>query len=262
MTLFTFTRGNGPHQVLFLHGFLGSGRNLSSLAQRLSELRPDLTITVADLPGHGASSPMTPPYALPSLVEPVRAFVQTLVPPVTIVGHSMGGRVAIEVAAALGKHVEQVIAIDIAPGPIGDRNEDLERVAKAMLAAPERAESRAQMKEGMLAMGLTSALADWLLMNLVNDGKGALVWRTDRDALVKFGVASRTDNLWPAAERIAHKLRVAYGTRSPFVTPEDVARIEALGAHVQAFESGHYVHVDALEALAEWLSQTIVTAPK
>src|SRR6476619_7097698 len=113
MTLATFTKGTGPKRVLFLHGFLGSGRNLTSLAQRVSELRPDLTITIGDLPGHGTSPPMQPPYTLRALVEPTVHFIDTLGAPLAIVGHSMGGRVAIEAAVARPELVRQVILIDI-----------------------------------------------------------------------------------------------------------------------------------------------------
>jgi pimeloyl-ACP methyl ester carboxylesterase len=255
--LATFTRGNGKKHVLFLHGFLGSGRNLTSLAQRLSELRPDLTITVGDLPGHGASPPMIPPYALPALVEPTVRSVDVLPAPLVIAGHSMGGRVAIEAAVARPARVAQVILIDIAPGPIGDRNKDLESVARALVAAPATAQSRGEMRDHLLATGLSNSLADWLLMNLVNDGAGTLRWRIDRAALLEFGKASRSDDLWADAEAVAAKLQVVYGSRSGFVTDDDRARLRAMGVAPHPLDAGHFVHVEALEPLAAWLGATI-----
>lgn len=256
MTLATFTRGNGRRDVLFLHGFLGSGRNLSSLSQRLVDLRPDLQVIVADLPGHGTSPSLMPPYTFHALADPVVDFVKASPRPCVIVGHSMGGRVALEAAASAPKQVDKVILLDIAPGPIGDRNEDLEAVAKALLAAPETAQNRAEMRDGLLAHGLSTALSDWLLMNLRSEN-GALTWRIDRRALKELGLATRGDDLWPTAERVAHKVVAAYGDRSRYVTKEDVARMESLGIRTHAFHSGHYLHVDAMEPLAQWLAEEI-----
>ncbi len=252
----TFSRGAGPRRTLFLHGFLGSARNLNSLAQKVSELRPDLEIICADMPGHGVSPPMQAPYTLRALVEPVVELIESL-GEVVIVGHSMGGRVAIEAAVARPALVEQVILLDIAPGPIGDRNKGLEAVAKGLLSAPPHVASRAEARAALVAGGLSPSLADWLLMNLSNDPKGGLSWRVDRQALVEFGAASRADDLWDHAEAVASKLRAAYGTKSGFVTEDDRTRLRALGVEPFPLDSDHYVHVDALEALSQWLAKTI-----
>ena len=262
MTLAHFKRGEGSRTVLLLHGFLGSGRNLTSLAQRLSEARSDLTIISADLPGHGTSPPMQPPYDLRALVEPVVAFADALPAPLAIVGHSMGGRVGVEAANQRPDRVAQVLLLDIAPGPIGDRNTDLETVARALLAAPASFASRTEARAALMQHGLSAALADWLLMNLANvggnDGGGRLVWRIDRQALVDFGKASRGDDLWPHAEAIAQKLALAYGRRSGFVTHADRARLAELGVETHALDAGHYLHVDALDALVAWLAARLL----
>lgn len=208
------------------------------------------------MPGHGASPPMKKPYTLRALVEPVVEFIESL-GEMVIVGHSMGGRVGIEAAVARPSLVDQVILLDIAPGPIGDRNKGLEAVAKGLLSAPAHVASRADAREALISGGLSASLADWLLMNLSNDPSGGLSWRVDRQALVEFGVASRSDDLWDDAAAVAKKLRAAYGTRSGFVTEEDLTRLRALGVEPFALDSDHYVHVDALDALSKWLAKTL-----
>ena len=79
---------------------------------------------------------MTPPYTLRALVEPTVHFVDTLPSPLVMVGHSMGGRVSIEAAVARPDHVAQVILIDIAPGPIGDRNKGSRRRGARLVVGP------------------------------------------------------------------------------------------------------------------------------
>ncbi len=256
-----FERGGGEKPVLMLHGYLGTGRNLASLTQRLSEARPDLRFYVCDLPGHGASEPLDEAKSFRSLVEPVRRFSedlrQRLGRPLAAVGHSMGGRVALSIAALEPEVIEAVTMIDIAPGPIGDRNTNLEHVARAYASAPVEASSRDDMRAHLMAAGLTRPLADWLLMTLRPEGE-RLVWRVDRAALIALGAATRSDDLWQEAQAVGQKLTCIYGETSSFIDDDDRARLRALGARVIGIaNAGHFVHVDALEALTTTLSHIL-----
>jgi esterase len=254
-----FERGDGEKPVLMLHGYLGSARNLGSLSQKLCEARPDLKLFVCDLPGHGGSAPLSSPPTFESLVGPIQRFVSDLAQrfgqPVAAVGHSMGGRVSLAVSQRAP--VSQVVLLDIAPGPIGDRNKDLEVLARALVEAPAVVNSRDEMRDHLLGVGLSRMLSDWLLMNLVGNGD-TLVWRLDRDALVALGRATRDDDLWAAAENLGPQLSCAYGERSGFVHTEDVLRLTELGAKVVAIaNAGHFVHVEALEFLTQTLASLI-----
>ena len=60
MTLATTRIGDGPRPTLLLHGFLGAGRNLASLARVWSQRDPSRTFVLVDLPGHGTSPALTP----------------------------------------------------------------------------------------------------------------------------------------------------------------------------------------------------------
>src|SRR5689334_3818234 len=151
--------------ALLLHGFLGSARNLASFARTWSEREPGRSIVAADLLGHGQAPALPPQPTLRSLVPPIVEQLKTLAEPVRLVGHSLGGRAA--VLAAIEQPVERVTMLDIAPGPIGDRNRSVESVVLALVGAPEHAASRADMRRALVDQGLTAALAEWLIMNLV-----------------------------------------------------------------------------------------------
>lgn len=265
----TSRRGNGRAPVLLLHGFLGSGRNLASLAQVLSEHDPSRCFILADMPGHGSSPALPEAPSFIALAEPVAALTAALAAefsaPCDVIGHSMGGRVGLWTLAHSAGSVGRVMMLDVAPGPIGDRNADLERVVLSMLAAPETTATRGEMKDALLGSGLRPALADWLIMNLHtvarSDAGETLGWRFDRQKLYALGLATRGDDLWPEAERAAHRLACIYGGRSPFVTAVDVARLEALGAHCQRLDdAGHFVHVDAFKELTLLLSAWLAEA--
>src|SRR5437867_9369430 len=92
--------GEGPRTILLLHGFLGSRRNLGSLAHRLVERDPGLSVITLDLTGHGESPPLPPEPDLATLGRDALDTATTLavVRPLWLVGHSLGGRVALRAA--------------------------------------------------------------------------------------------------------------------------------------------------------------------
>src|SRR5207253_4254929 len=92
--------GAGPRALFLLHGFLGSARNLATLARGLAQRRPEYSVIALDLTGHGDSPPLPP---RPDVAVIARDVLQTaralnIPPPWTLVGHSLGGRVALRSA--------------------------------------------------------------------------------------------------------------------------------------------------------------------
>jgi pimeloyl-ACP methyl ester carboxylesterase len=85
----TFEGGEGP-PLLLVHGFGGAAWNFSELAPLLHGRR----LIIPDLPGHGASSPLP----APSLTGFADVLAGILEAPVDVLGHSMGGVVALRLA--------------------------------------------------------------------------------------------------------------------------------------------------------------------
>jgi hypothetical protein len=112
-----YREGSGPRGVVLLHGFLGSGRNLATLARRWRDRDPGVSLLVPDLTGHGASPPLPEGADLETLAADVLATAAAvgLPQPWRIAGHSLGGRVALR-ALSLDSALEAVIALDVSPG--------------------------------------------------------------------------------------------------------------------------------------------------
>ena len=85
----TFEGGEGP-ALLLVHGFGGAAWNFSELAPLL----PGRRLIIPDLPGHGASSPLP----APSLTGFADVLAEILDGPVDVLGHSLGGVVALRLA--------------------------------------------------------------------------------------------------------------------------------------------------------------------
>lgn len=250
-------RGDGPNVTILLHGFLGTGRNLSSLARRWAERDPSRTLVMADMTGHGTSPPLPDPPGLEAIARDVLALADSAVgdEQVAVVGHSMGGRVALQARLLAPERVSSVAILDISPGPIEPRVGSLEPVLDALLSAPDRAGSRDEMRQTLTGSGLSRPLADWLLMNLMSDDRGGLTWRFDRQALRALYFNSRDNDFWDAVS-LGPTVAVR-GGGSAFVSDEELARLEELGASVHTLPgAGHFLHVDAQEALLDVLVDT------
>jgi esterase len=255
--LASFSLGGGPRSTVLLHGFLGSGKNLRTLAQRWSALAPERTLLMPDLRGHGESPPLTAGADLDALAADVLAAAASLPGPLTLVGHSLGGRVALAAARRAPDRLAQIVLLDIAPGPLDPSRADTRRVVDILLRAPARGADRREFRAFFLGQGLSAGLADWLLMNLEAEAEGGgFRWRIDRESLAALHDRSMYEDLWPVVEAGAVPLGCIRGGRSGYVSDADVRRLAAAGCAVETLgDAGHYVHVDALEALVQLLAR-------
>jgi pimeloyl-ACP methyl ester carboxylesterase len=239
-------RGSGARSVIMLHGFLGSGRNLGSLARLWSERDPSITVVLPDLRGHGASPPLERAADLATLAQDVLDLVAALriERPIDLVGHSLGGRVALMARMIDASAVRSVVLLDISPSPARAAVSSLQPVLEALLQAPDRADDRARMLEPLSSRGVSKSIVDWLSTNLVPDG-GGYVWRFDRRALSELHEQTIGVDLWPTVETPGAKIALVRGADSLFVSPEDVERFVRAGRAVRTVEgAGHFLHVD------------------
>ena len=148
--------------VVLLHGLFGSARNFGGLQKSLAATGKH--VIALDLRNHGGSphDADTSYAAMAADVAETLAAMEAL--PCRLLGHSMGGKVAMRLALDLPAHVERLIIADIAPVAYAHANR---AIAEAMLALP--------LAPGMTRAGASAALADavtdpgiraFLLLNL------------------------------------------------------------------------------------------------
>ena len=237
--------GDGPRPLALLHGFLGSARNLATLARGLAAAARDYSVYAFDLPGHGDSPPLPADANLATLAREVLECVRRLDPsPWTLVGHSLGGRVALQTLLLEPAAVAHTTLLDITPSALPPGGETA-GVVDALVGAPETASTRQEFRAWFRRAGLSSSLTDWLLLNLTRDGD-RLRWRIDRQALAALYPRINAEDLWPAVEaRGAGGVHVLRGSLSSYVSDADCRRLEATGARVDTIDgAGHFLHVD------------------
>ncbi|MGH2985406.1 MAG: alpha/beta fold hydrolase, partial [Solirubrobacterales bacterium] len=93
----TLIAGDGPEHVLCLHGL---GSNKTSFFETVPALAPECTVHALDLPGFGSSAkPSRAPYTAPWFAAAVRGYMDSMaIEQAHLVGNSMGGRIALELA--------------------------------------------------------------------------------------------------------------------------------------------------------------------
>lgn len=238
-----------------LHGFLGSGRNLQSLARRWSEREERLRLILPDLTGHGMSPAPKNPPSIEQVARDVLALADTVKAdePLTIVGHSFGGRTALMARMLDPSRIGHIVLLDITPNALRGDVGGLDRVLDHVMGAPAQVKSREEMRTLFLGHGITPALTDWVLLNLMQDGD-ELRWRFDREKLKALHTEACLQDLWPAVEAPGVKTTLIYGARSRFVDQPDVDRFDLAGADVIRIEgAGHFLHVDAQATLLDHL---------
>ena len=257
MRLSSQVLGAGAKPTILLHGFLGSGKNLRTLAQRWSDRDPTRVFLLPDLRGHGSSPPADGRTDLRAMARDVidTARAEELRAPLEVVGHSLGGRVGLAGSLVAPAEISRVTFLDITPGPIASGRSESGRVLEVLLQAPEEAADRRQLRAAVMDRGLSPALADWLMMNVVQEG-GSYRWRFDRQSLARLHERVNSEDLWEAVERPGANVRCIRGGVSGYVSRADVERMQRAGCRVDTLpNAGHFVHVDALEPLLELLAQ-------
>jgi pimeloyl-ACP methyl ester carboxylesterase len=162
--------------------------------------------------------------------------------PVPIVGHSLGGRVALRAAGLAPQRIANVVLLDI--GPSGVLSTETARVVELLLAAPPSG-SRETFRGHFRSGGLDDAVVEWLMLNLVA-ADGQYRWAIDRVALAALHARTSAEDLWGVVEGqgLLH-LTCLRGGRSGYVTDADAARLAAAGCRLVTIEgAGHFLHVE------------------
>lgn len=98
--------------IVILHGLFGAAKNWNSIAKQMARKYRILTV---DLRNHG-KSPWTETMSYVEMAQDLVAFLdQRGLDKATIVGHSMGGKVAMTTALKFADRVERLVVADMAP---------------------------------------------------------------------------------------------------------------------------------------------------
>lgn len=224
--------------VLVLHGLFGAGNNLGALAR---ELQANYRTCLLDLPNHGRSAWLTEPD-LPAMANEVLLWMDSqALQGVHLVGHSLGGKVAMQLALAHSERVLSLVVADIAPVAYEPRHQAVFAALKsvALSQCESREEAAALMHEYLQEEGVVQ----FLLASLRRDEDGIMQWRFDREGLE----AGYKDLLAAPNSQSTYNGPVQFikGADSDYITKENWPAVQALfpQAEIKVMaECGHWLH--------------------
>lgn len=230
--------------VVILHGLFGFSDNWQTIAKGLAEHH--LVIT-PDLRNHGRS-PHLPTHSYPEMADDLKTFLEAhWVFSTDLVGHSMGGKVAMQFALHHPDMVHKLVVVDIAPGQAADNHSDIFQALFDLdltgLATRQEADSR-----------LAASIPDYgtrqfLLKNITRDTDGRFAWKMNLPVLWQEYPAILAAVDGDPFDKPALFIR---GSRSDYIKDADFALIKSLFPQAEIVtieDAGHWVHADQPEKL-------------
>ncbi len=252
MSLHHMVVGDGAKPVVFIHGLFGQGKNFASIASGIGDIA---TCYLVDQPNHG-KSPWTLEFSLDAQCDLVAQWMRTTVDgPATVIGHSLGGKVAMRLALRHPELVTGLVVVDVSPTH-NDATSGFSTLVAAMRNLDlDAVTSRTDADHRLTTLVPDPGVRGFLLQNLRRHG-GHWAWNANLDLL--------GDNLnvvagWPAIEASWDgPTRWVAGGRSDYVQPQDVAPMRKLFPRVVSVtlkRAGHWVHADEPQAFTGILRQ-------
>ncbi|WP_336992713.1 alpha/beta fold hydrolase [Leucobacter sp. VD1] len=232
-----------PHRVVFLHGLFGRGKNLMRIA---TGLEPEAQSLLVDLPNHGRSA-WTEAFDYVEIADLVAEHLRAGFAAdgqVDVVGHSMGGKVAMVLALRHPELVRRLVVIDISPVASGSSRGEFRHLLEALAGLDLGSVTRrSDADEALKAAIPESGVRGFLLQNL-RRGEHGFEWepnlrllREQLPAVMGFpdlpGLTFTGPVLWIAGER------------SSYVSDEDAPAMRALfprTVRMTVRGAGHWVH--------------------
>ena len=245
--LFFSEQGEG-FPLLIIHGLFGSADNWRTLSKKFAET---YRVIAVDLRNHGRS-PHLPGMSYAEMAADLLALMDKLgLEKAHVLGHSMGGKVAMQLALNHPQRVEKLIVADIAPVAYGHGHDDVLAALYAVQnagGAESRKEADAIMAEHVSVLGVRQFLST----NLEKKENGKLGWRVGLDQ-IRDGYESVVAA--PEGEVFTGAALFIRGELSGYVKEAHQPRIDALFPQNQCVTlpgCGHWLHAEKpLDFLAQ-----------
>ena len=245
----------GQPVLVILHGLLGSSRNWTTIGRALQD-RYD--VHTLDLRNHG-SSPHNESMRWAELLADLMAYLDAHgIECCVLMGHSLGGKVAMRFACEYPERVEKLVIVDIAAKAYAPYH-DAEFRAMKTVAVGELG-TRKEAEAALEPLVPNWAMRQFLLTNLVRDAStGAFRWQANIEAL-HASLPHIRQNALLGTDRFDKPVLLVRGANSNFIEDDDAEEMLHWFSHLReevVAGAGHNVHVENragfLEVVNDWL---------
>ncbi|NND73043.1 MAG: alpha/beta fold hydrolase [Rhodothermales bacterium] len=246
MNLYFKEYGEGQ-PLLILHGLLGSSGNWHTLSRNV--FAKHFRVFTLDLRNHG-QSPHSEAMSYENMAQDVRKFAATHeLEKFNLLGHSMGGKVAMHMATTSPDLIDNLVVVDIARRAYSEHHKYI--FDALMHLDLSSVTSRADADSKLSADISSVPVRQFLLKNLAYDAENGYTWRLN------------LDNIWNAYSHISDALdQGAFDGKTLFVrggasdyileSDEPEIRLHFPNSEIRTIEgAGHWVHSEAPDRFAD-----------
>ena len=236
-----YHRSGQGRPLVILHGLFGTWENLGASVKALAE---HWDVIAPDLRNHGRS-PHSDEHSYPLMASDLVQLLDSLeLESVSILGHSMGGKVAMEFALTYPARVDKLIVVDIAPVQYPPHHSDVFAGIAAidLQSIKSRSEADQQLSQQVESPGVRA----FLLKNLYRE-EGSFRWRANFTALERQypHVAAA-----PARGAFSRPTLFVKGAKSNYLLNEYQQAVTERFSNVQLKiinDAGHWPHAEKPE---------------
>jgi pimeloyl-ACP methyl ester carboxylesterase len=252
MKLFHREFGNGD-PLLILHGLFGSSDNWQTLAKKFASFFKVFTI---DLRNHGRSFHHEE-FDYQVMMQDILNFVQENgLEKVSLLGHSMGGKLSMNYALHYPEKVENLIVVDIAPRKYQVLHDGIIQALKSLdLTLYKR---REEVDEALSEMLQNFSIRQFLLKNLIRNKSGIFEWKINLN-VIDQNIQNLVVEISSDMPFQGRTLFIA-GDKSDYIRPVDEEQIYELFPNAQISylpDVGHWVHAQDPDLLFRTITDFI-----
>jgi esterase len=236
---------DNPIPLIILHGFFASSRNWRKIAERLSG---EFHVYVLDMRNHGLS-PHHEIMGYPSMTADVLRFMAVhKLTTAHIMGHSMGGKIAMWLALNHPDRMGKLLVVDIAPKSY---THSFDNTIQALIDLPLAQIHNRKQAEILLAKGIPELdYRQFLLQNLALK-EGRYHWRIDLEVFMRMAsnIAAFPEN--QDLSPYSGECIFIAGAESAYLAPKDTLSLFPNALFRTIANAGHWLHVQQPEVFTE-----------
>jgi esterase len=245
MELFYRELGEGQNLVI-MHGLYGASDNWVRIAKQLAT---KFKIYLPDLRNHGAS-PHSDEFSIKVMTEDLLEFINSRnIEKTILIGHSLGGKVAMEFASLYPEKIEKLIIVDIAPRnyvkeEFVQKNNHQEIINTLKNVDLSKYSNRKAALEDIVKIDPTKRLMFFMMKNIKKGKTGNLLWKININAIAD-NLTTILNEFSADLTKISCPTLFIKGEKSPYLSQSDFDYISSKIKNVK-FEiiqdATHWVH--------------------
>lgn len=246
----TFQEYGSGQPLIILHGLLGSLDNWHTISKTIAT---SFRVLAVDLRNHGRSS-HSDTFTYKAMAEDVLQLLDAQhIESAHLLGHSMGGKVAMTLALSNPERVGKLVVVDIAPKAYPRLHDEL---LGALLSVNLSSYRSRQEVDGALSGRIPDlTVRQFLMKNLARDSAGSFFWKANLEAISRNyeEVASEIRSSAP----FLNPTLFVKGERSHYILESDTPLIHKLfpNARIVTIDAGHWIHAESPALFADVVEQ-------